>query len=385
MPSCIPIDYPRAMDIGLLGALVIAGICGPLLAIPSRFGVPVAAGEIFIGVVLGRTGFSVIPVADPTLRTFSTIGFALVMLTAGSHVNFRALANSSVMRTTIKVLLLNFILSLGAGAAIAHLTGIRNWAVLSLIVFSSSAAFVVPLIASVTNSFNLSVLIAQVTIADTLSSISLPFLMQSKSGTKALLGALAVGVCCLVLFLLLKIANKKGWIVKVHLISKRMNLGLELRISLGILLLLSAISIQLQSSVLLAGFGIGVVLASVGVPRRLARQLFGISDGFFAPVFFILLGASIDLRATFQSEKTVLLVLVMVVGALVIHTSGILFGERPKEAVASIAQLGIPAAVVTLGSANGVFTPGQSGAIMLSALATLLMSSLALKKIQGEV
>ena len=373
------------MDIGLLGALVIAGICGPLLAIPSRFGVPVAAGEIFIGVVLGRTGFSVIPVADPTLRTFSTIGFALVMLTAGSHVNFRALANSSVMRTTIKVLLLNFILSLGAGAAIAHLTGIRNWAVLSLIVFSSSAAFVVPLIASVTNSFNLSVLIAQVTIADTLSSISLPFLMQSKSGTKALLGALAVGVCCLVLFLLLKIANKKGWIVKVHLISKRMNLGLELRISLGILLLLSAISIQLQSSVLLAGFGIGVVLASVGVPRRLARQLFGISDGFFAPVFFILLGASIDLRATFQSEKTVLLVLVMVVGALVIHTSGILFGERPKEAVASIAQLGIPAAVVTLGSANGVFTPGQSGAIMLSALATLLMSSLALKKIQGEV
>ena len=81
--------------------------------------------------------------------------------------------------------------------------------------------------------------------------------------------------------------------------------------------------------------------------------------------------------------KTVLLVLLMVVGAFVIHSSGTLFGERPKEAIASIAQLGIPAAVVTLASANGVLTPGQSGAIMLCALATLLMSSLALKKIQG--
>ena len=371
------------MDIGLLGALIIAGICGPLLAIPKKFGVPVAAGEIFIGVVLGRTGFSVIPIADPTLKTFSTIGCALVMLTAGSHVNFRALANSAVMRMATKVLFLNFALSLGVGAAIAHLTDMRNWDVLSLIVFSSSAAFVVPLIASVASSFNLSVLIAQVTIADLLSSVSLPFLMQSKDGAKALLGALAVGLCSLVLFLFLKIANQKGWIVKVHLISKRLNLGLELRISLGILLLVSAISIHLQSSVLLAGFGIGVVLASVGVPRRLARQLFGISDGFFAPIFFILLGASIDLRATFQNGRTVLLVLLMVVGAFVIHSSGTLFGERPKEAIASIAQLGIPAAVVTLASANGVLTPGQSGAIMLCALATLLMSSLALKKIQG--
>lgn len=368
------------MGIGLLGALVIAGICGPLLAIPRRLGVPVAVGEILIGVILGRTGFSVIPVADPTLRTFSTIGFALVMLTAGSHVNFRALANAKVMRTTIKVLLLNFVLSLGIGAVVAHVARVSSWPVLSLIVFSSSAAFVVPFIVSFKSSYNLSVLIAQVTIADLLSSVSLPFLMQTKDGANALLGALTVGVCSLALYLFLKMANRRGWILKVHSISKEMNLGLELRISLGILLLVSAISVRLQSSVLIAGFSIGVVLASVGVPRRLARQLFGISDGFFAPIFFILLGASIDLRATFQNGKTVLLVLLMVLGAFLVHFSGIIFGQRPQEAIASIAQLGIPAAAVTLGSANGTLNPGQSGSIMLSAIVTLLMSSVALKK-----
>src|SRR5487761_2054497 len=123
-PSCIPIDYPRDMGVGLLGALVIGGICGPLLAIPRRFGIPVAAGEILIGVILGRTGFAVVPVSDPTLKIFSTIGFALVMLTAGSHVNFRALANKLVMVTTVKIVLLNLVLSLGVGVVVAHFTGV---------------------------------------------------------------------------------------------------------------------------------------------------------------------------------------------------------------------------------------------------------------------
>ena len=372
------------MGVGLLGALVIGGICGPLLAIPRRFGIPVAAGEILIGVILGRTGFAVVPVSDPTLKIFSTIGFALVMLTAGSHVNFRALANKLVMVTTVKIVLLNLVLSLGVGVVVAHFTGVRSWPVLSLIIFSSSAAFVVPIVVHLKSSYNLSVLVAQATIADLLSSVSVPFLMQTKNGTKTLFGALTVGICSLGLYLFLKMADRKGWILKVHLISKRMNLGLELRISLGILLLVSAISIRLQSSVLIAGFGIGVVLAGVGVPRRLARQLFGISDGFFAPIFFILLGASIDLRATFHDAKTLLLVVYMISGAILVHGAAVLFGQNRDQAMAPIAQLGIPAAVVTLGSANGVLTPGQAGAIMLSALVTLLISSIALKRIAGD-
>ena len=373
------------MDIGLLGALAIAGICGPLLAIPKRVGVPVAMGEILTGVILGRTGFSVIPVADSSLKLFGTIGFALVMLTAGSHVDFRALANAKVMRISVKILVLNLILSVGVGVTIAHMTGVKKWSVLSLILFSSSAAFVVPLVANLKSSFNVSVLIAQVTIADLLSSITLSFLIGSNHAGKALLGALAVGVCSLALYLFLKMADRKGWIHQVHVISKRLNLGLELRISLGILLLVSAVSVRLQSSVLIAGFGIGVVLASVGVPRRLARQLFGVSDGFFAPIFFILLGASIDLRDTFQNGKTALLALLMVLGAVVVHVSGILFRQDGKDAIASMAQLGIPAAAVTLGSANGTLTPGESGAIMLSAVVSLLLASRALETIQGEV
>jgi len=367
------------MSIGLLGALVIAGICGPLLAIPKKYGVPVAAGEILIGVALGRSGFGVVPVVDPTLVLFSSIGFALVMMTAGSHVNFRALVSPKVIASAGKILATNLLISLALGAGVAHLTKVHNWELLSLIMFSGSAAFVVPLIADFRKSVNLSVLVAQVTIADCLSFIALPFLTQKSNRSGALLGAFAVTLFSLIFYGLLKIAKNKGWIGLVRDLSKRLNFGLELRISLGILLLVSALSLRLHSSLMVAGFSLGVVLASVGVPRRLARQLFAVSDGFFAPIFFIWLGASIDIKATFHNRETTLLALFLVVCAFLVHVSAVFFGQSYRFAIASTAQLGIPAAAVTLGSADGMLSAGQSGAIMFSALITLLVSSFVIK------
>jgi Kef-type K+ transport system membrane component KefB len=367
------------MSIGLLGALVIAGICGPLLAIPKKYGVPVAAGEILIGVILGKSGFDVVPIYDPTLVLFTSIGFALVMLTAGSHVNFRALVSPKIIMRAVKILILNLILSLAFGFGIAHLTKVQDWQLLSLIMFSSSAAFVVPLIGNFKKSVNLSVLVAQVTLADCLSFIYLPFLTQKSNKSSALLGALAVMLFSLAFYAFLKIAKSKGWIQLVHKLSKELNFGLELRISLGILLLVSALALRLHSSLLVAGFSLGVVLASVGVPRRLARQLFAISDGFFAPIFFIWLGAAINIRATFQERSLEVLTLFLVVGAFIVHVSAVTFGQTYKFAIASAAQIGIPAAAVTLGNANGMLNAGQSGAIMLSALVTLLVSSYLIK------
>lgn len=49
-------------------------------------------------------------------------------------------------------------------------------------------------------------------------------------------------------------------------------------------------------SIMLAGFVMGLGLAAIGNPRRLAKQLFAITEGFFGSIFFIWLGASLDLR-----------------------------------------------------------------------------------------
>ena len=57
-----------------------------------------------------------------------------------------------------------------------------------------------------------------------------------------------------------------------------------------------ALAISTHVSIMLAGFALGLVVAAIGEPRRLARQLFGVTEGFFAPLFFVWLGASLQVR-----------------------------------------------------------------------------------------
>ena len=71
---------------------------------------------------------------------------------------------------------------------------------------------------------------------------------------------------------------------------------LELRISLAILFGLAAVAVGTHVSIMLAGFAFGLVVAAIGEPRRLAKQLFALTEGFLGPLFFIWLGASLNVR-----------------------------------------------------------------------------------------
>ena len=361
------------MSIQLLGALVVAGLAGPLLRIPKGWGVPVAVGELVIGAIFGTSGFNKIPYSDPSLKLLATVGFALLMFSAGSHIDYRTLTKRSFEKA-FWILLANFLLSIFVGITIKELTHFDNWKLVATLAFSSSAALVIPLTEVLAPSLSRSILITQVTLADAIAFIALPFFTQRGGHLKAMQGAFIVLTASALIYFLLIFAKSRNWLNRTHQVSKEDHLGLELRISLALLLLVSALAIHFNASVMIAGFTLGVALASVGVPHRLARQLFGVSDGFFAPLYFVWLGASINIRDTFNSRNTVLLAALLCIGAVVAHLPSALFNQPRRNILISSAQLGIPAAAVTLGTTNGVLTAGESGAILLSALITILFT-----------
>ena len=59
---------------------------------------------------------------------------------------------------------------------------------------------------------------------------------------------------------------------------------------------MAALAVAVHVSLMLAGFVSGLVVAAVGEPRRVAKQLFAVTEGFFGPLFFVWLGAGLDLR-----------------------------------------------------------------------------------------
>jgi Kef-type K+ transport system membrane component KefB len=102
--------------------------------------------------------------------------------------------------------------------------------------------------------------------------------------------------------------------------------------------------------VLLGGFGMGLVVAGIGGPKRLSAQVRGVAEGFFVPLFFVVLGARLDVRALVEHPDLLLVTVALIVLNLVIHALAALATHQPPSAgLIATAQLGVPAAVVQIG------------------------------------
>ena len=82
---------------------------------------------------------------------------------------------------------------------------------------------------------------------------------------------------------------------RVRRLSKRRRWALDLRLSLLVLFALAWIAQKGGTSILIAGFAAGLMVALFGGPKRLSTQVRGIAAGFFVPLYFVILGAQLDL------------------------------------------------------------------------------------------
>jgi Kef-type K+ transport system membrane component KefB len=361
-----------------LALLTAVGFAGPLLASLPRLQIPVIIGELFAGLVLGKTGFGLVNAANPTFQLFANIGFALVMFVVGTHVPIR----DPEMRSEVPRALARSVLVGAAAAAlgvgVAAVFGTGHAALYAVLMASSSAALALPVIDSLglRGPHVLSVTV-QIAIADAACIVLLPLVIDIRQAPTAALGGLAIACCAVLLFVLLRAVDSRGWRKRMHDYSEKHRFALELRTNLLLLFVLAALATSTHVSIMLAGFALGLVIASVGEPRRLARQLFGITEGFFSPLFFVWLGASLQVRELASHPKLILLGAGLGLGAVLAHCAGRLLGQPLTLAVVSAAQLGVPVAAATIGTEEHLLVAGEASALMFGALLTITSTSIA--------
>jgi Kef-type K+ transport system membrane component KefB len=361
-----------------LALVLVVGLAGPLLTVPKRWRVPVSVGEIAAGVAFGHTGTGWINPNDPVLSFLASAGFALVMLVAGSHVPLRdralrlALGRGALLAGCVAAL------SLPAGYGVAALAGTGHALLYAVLFASSSAALIVPVIdeAGLEGSRVLAAIV-QVALADTACIILLPLAEQPARAGRAALGVLAVLGAGAVAMFVTRRMDSSGLTKRVHAFSRKRNVGLELRVELIIVFALAGLAVQVGVSVMLAGFVTGLSLAMRGEPRRLARQLFALSDGFLAPVFFVWLGASLDLRSLGSHPRMIAVAGLLALATLATHAAARLLGQPLPLALLCAAQLGVPVAAVTIGTREDLLAPGEGGAILAASLVTVAVTAVA--------
>ncbi|MBS1896262.1 MULTISPECIES: cation:proton antiporter [unclassified Microbacterium] len=365
------------MTFATLALLVLVGLAGPLLSARRAWRVPLIAGELLAGLVVGASGFGWVDASEPTLTLLAQIGFGLIMLVIGSHIPVLDRAvRSAIGRGALGALLVALVAA-ALGIGVALLFGNQHGAVYTVLIASSSAALVLPMLQSMgIAAASAAQLVAQIAIADVACILALPLVLQPSRVPLVALGGVGIAAAGVVLVVVLRRIGPRR-LHLLHAVSESRRFALELRFSLLALFALAGIAQFTHVSVMMAGFTLGLVLAAVGQPRRLARQLFGMTEGFFGPLFFVWLGASIDLRHLAAHPQMILLGLALGAAAVLAHLIARAAGLPWPQTVASAGQLGVPVAAVALGVETSTLLPGEGAAILLGALVAVVSSTAA--------
>lgn len=365
----------------LLTIVMLAGLAGPLLGYGRRGYVSVVVGELVGGAVLGRTGFGVInPVIQP-LPAFSAIGFAMLMFSAGTHVDIGSPKIREGFVRGLSALAVVAVVALPLGLLVDHVMGVGHPLLLGVLITGSSAAIAFPIIEERgLAGGSISFLIAWIAVSDTITVILMPLTLAGTgnlglalAGDAAIIAAAAIAA-----FIAGRIARSgpsemlRGW-------SLSRGWAWQVRLAVILVLGLSAIAERTGASTLIAGFLAGIVLVRLREPGRVALQLSGIANGFFVPVFFVLLGAQLNLRALVTDPSRIVLAFALAAAAVVVHViAATLRGSehRVPTGLAASAQLGLPAAAASLGLNSGLLTAGEAAALVAAGCLTLIPATL---------
>jgi Kef-type K+ transport system membrane component KefB len=327
---------------------------------------------LIAGIALGRTGAGFLHAQDPTFTFLANIGFALVMFVAGTHVPVRDQRLRGALRVgALRVIGVGLLAALVAiGISRGFHTG--HAALYTVLLASSSAALILPIVDGLAlDGPPVLRLLPQVAIADAVCIVGVPLAIDPDHAGRAALGAVAVIAASALLYVILQYLERSGIRKRVHRVSEDRKFALEMRVNLIILFALAALAVATHVSIMLAGFSFGLVVAAVGEPRRLARQLFALTDGFLGPLFFVWLGASLDIRALGAHPSFIALGVALGLGAIAVHGAMRLFGQPLALGVLAAAQLGVPVAAATIGEQLHLLDPGEAAALILGALVTI--------------
>jgi Kef-type K+ transport system membrane component KefB len=366
------------MSYGTLALIVAIGLFGPALALlPTRIAPPVVIGEIAAGIAFGSTGTRTIVATQPTLTFLADIGFALLMFIVATQLPLRDARIRGAARRGLLATGLTVASAIALSPALAALTGLHRPGILAVLIASSSAAIVLPIVGTRDRHEALLVTIAGVSFADIATVLAVPFVLSTGSFGRALAGAVLVVAGATAVGL---VAGRLVGLDPIEALrdeSHHLAWALDLRLSLLVLFALAWIAERFDTSALLAGFAVGVMVSLLGEPRRVADQLIGLGEGFFVPLFFVVLGARLDLRAMVHSRDNLMLFALLVVASTAVKiTAGAIARLPLSSALLATAQMGVPSAVASLGRATHARRPGPAAAHGGAAAVSLAVASI---------
>lgn len=363
--------------------------------------IPAVIVEILLGFVVGKNVLNWIP-DNPYMEFLSEAGFMFLLFMSGLSINVNQIVNSfpkkwpsfqrvvqNPLLASSLIYLSSLVLSYVAALGLATFVPIRDPLFLGIVIPTVALSIIVPVLKE---NGDLNEKHGQVIMLTGALSTMFSIILVSFYAGYVKNGLNFELLLFLIIFATFGLAIWLGkYILRikplVRLLYQLQHAASQIKVRGAIFLMLGFVMIAhlIEVELVLGAFLAGVVLSNYLSKERssLIMKLDGMTYGFFVPIFFIMIGAELDLSALDQFDNSfvfLLLLLLAMFATQVLPTLLIAKVVGWQKALSSgivlTCRLGLTIATAQIGLSLGVISPALNAALVIVAIITSLVSPL---------
>jgi Kef-type K+ transport system membrane component KefB len=370
----------------------------------SRFRrLPIVVGEILAGIVVGVSGLNW--VGDDLILVFmGDIGLAFLMFLAGMEIDFEQIfprekapkseneaenIPSSTLLVSLGVYALTFLLAVPGGFLIVGLGMNADPWLLAFILSATSLGVLLPIMKerNLMNSFFGQFVFITATLSDFITVLLFTvFIITFDHGFSVEI--FSIGLLFIAFIILARTGVR---FVRIPVVGRffdemsKTTVQIKVRAALAILLAFVVLAEYVNAELILGAFLAGMIISLLKGPKDigLIHSLEAFGFGFFIPVFFILVGATLDLKNLFDAPEKLLILPALLVISLVVKLVPVLLVKRyfswKEFASAGLllnTHLSLEIAVAVIGMRVGLMDAASNVLIIFFAILTVVLMPL---------
>jgi Kef-type K+ transport system membrane component KefB len=378
--------------LGMLVVMLAVAKAGGFLM--QKLGQPAVLGELIGGVLVGRSWLRLVNPDYETIHLLSELGVVILLFAIGLETELGQLIK--VGATSFTVAVVGVALPFGMGFAACLLLGLPP--IVSVMAGATLTATSVGITARVLADLGRlrepegQIILGAAVIDDILGLMILTVVVGLTEGKDVSLLSVLKTTGSAIGFLVATIAAGKLIVPVLFRWGSRIELpGTATAMALMTAFGLAWLAHRCGSEVIIGAFAAGLLVVSAPQAREIERGITEIGH-FFVPLFFVVVGASVDLRALdpFQPATRFalfvggVLIVIGVIGKLAAGYAPFWFrGNKTVIGVAMVPRGEVGLIFAQMGLATGVFDAGLFGAVTLMVIATTLVAPPCLKLLLG--
>lgn len=298
----------------LLLLTILAFVTPFLVAKLKKIKIPYQVGEIFVGILFGKSFLNLIK-PDLWILFLSDLGIAYLMFLSGLEIDFSDVhlkdkKDKGVSKLNLGILmyLVSFIVSLLLSFTLKYI-GITKGTIFFALLFTASApGLMVPFLKQkhiLSSNFGQTLLIFSL-ICEFICLIGLSFITSTTLYGFSYKNFLFL-IVFVVAFMLYFVIKKFFKISKVSNLAFK-NLHISIRGAFALILIMVALSEKIHTEIILGSFLAGIIFSLVAgkAKEEISHKLDVIGYGFLIPIFFIMVGVNLDIKAILSNPRSLM-------------------------------------------------------------------------------